>query len=203
MVSKRIGRSHHKPTLFSGLNPQGLLDGGTGSKAFWGCQPSATPKTQIVPTNPQHQQISPQKSKEPNTSSVNSRNIPNSNVLQGEFTGIQSCYAPDQSQFLFVVGSAHPVQQNCSQLMSMMWCCFLLLETSPSFVVKGMTPQQGLGRESAFLLQHGGLTRRMEVPAGCICSPCHNMKREHSPSWCPGNSPESCKVGYRKLQVFL
>lgn len=59
-------------------------------------------------------------------------NIPNSNILQWEFTGIQNCYAPDQSQFLFVAGNAQTVQQNCSQLTNVMWCCFLPLQPSPS-----------------------------------------------------------------------
>lgn len=197
MVSKRRGRSHHKPTLFSGLNPlSGLLDGGTDSKAFWGCQPSVTHKTQNVPTNPQHQQISPQKSKGQNTSSVNSRKYSQFQCPAGRI------YWNTELLLQIKANSSlwWEVPNLCSRTAASSWT-WTSCDASSS--PKGMTPQQGLGRESAFLLQHGGWTRRMEVQAGCICSPCHNVKREHSPSWCPGNSPESCKVGYRKVQVFF
>lgn len=43
------------------------------------------------------------------------------------------------------------------------------------------TTRPGKGIRESFLLQHGGWTRRMEVQAGCICSPCLNVKREHIP----------------------
>lgn len=185
MVSKRRGRSHHKSTLFSGLNPWGLLDGGTGSKAFWSCQLSVTHKTQNVPTNPQHQQISPQKSKGPNTARVNSR----------KYSQFQCPARRIYWNTELLCSRSKPIPL-CGRK-----CPTCAAELQPAHEWDVML--QGLGRESAFLLQHEGWTRRMEVRAGCFCSPCHNVKREYSPSWCPGNSPESCKVGYRKLQVFF
>lgn len=206
MVSKRRGRSHHKPTLFSGLNPLwGLLDGGTGSKAFWECQPSVTHKTQNVPTNPQHQHISPQKSKGRNTSSVNSRKYSQFQCPAGRIYWNTELFC-SRSKPIPLCGVKCPT---CAAELQLAHEHDVMLLPAPTDLSQlhgegnDTTTRPGKGIRESFLLRHGGWTRRMEVQAGCICSPCHNVKREQSPSWCPGNSPESCKVGYRKLQVFF
>lgn len=140
-----------------------MLDGDTGSKAFWGCQSSITHKTQNVPTDPQHQQISPPKSKGPNTSSANSRKY-----SQFQHPAVRIYWNTEllcsRSKPIPLRGRKCP---NCAAELQSAHERDVMLLPAPTalsqFLVKGMTPQQDLGRESAFLLQHEGWTRRMEV----------------------------------------
>lgn len=128
--------------------------------AFWGCQASVTHKTQNVPADPQHQQISPQKSKGPNTSSVNSRKYSqfqhpavriywNTELL----CSISKPIPLHSGKCPTCAAELQPAHERDVMLlpasMDLSWLCGEGNDTTARCY--------GLGRESAFLLQHEGM----------------------------------------------